>query len=365
MGTTADKLSAILSSKEAIRQAVNNKGGNLTTESPLRDYPSAISDLPQSSGGWQPEPDWWDIKAILNNYKLTDNTARYIMLICDAGDSTMIDSAYYPATKYIFSDGTEYILQSGDRYITHVWDPAYDKPCSKGYSTRYFIGCRDSSDSYTIAPTFIGPLYLYIIDSVLRGIGSNTYQIVTIQAVECADTVTMPAAISNVSSWRSLRKMDIPAGVTSINTNTFSGDTALAEISIPSSVSVINTSAFTGCSALYEVVIPEGVTTINGSAFSSCYGMAYLHLPSTLTSILNSAFTGCYGLVSVTVAEGTILPALNLSWANYLSNSSLRNMAQMLGTAETSRTITLNADVKARLTDDDIALFNSKNYTIA
>ena len=49
MGTTADKLNKILETKEAIRTAINNKGGTLTTTDTFASYPSAIDNLP--SGG--------------------------------------------------------------------------------------------------------------------------------------------------------------------------------------------------------------------------------------------------------------------------------------------------------------------------
>ena len=52
MGTTAQKLNKILETKEAIRTAINNKGGTLTTTDTFASYPSAIDSLP--SGGGDP-----------------------------------------------------------------------------------------------------------------------------------------------------------------------------------------------------------------------------------------------------------------------------------------------------------------------
>ena len=49
MGTTAQKLNKILETTEAIRTAINNKGGTLTTTDTFASYPSAIDSLP--SGG--------------------------------------------------------------------------------------------------------------------------------------------------------------------------------------------------------------------------------------------------------------------------------------------------------------------------
>ena len=46
MGTTAQKLNKILETKEAIRTAINNKGGTLTTTDTFASYSSAIDNLP-------------------------------------------------------------------------------------------------------------------------------------------------------------------------------------------------------------------------------------------------------------------------------------------------------------------------------
>ena len=50
MGTTADKLNKIIETKEAIRTAINNKGGTLTTSDKFSDYATAINNI-QSGGG--------------------------------------------------------------------------------------------------------------------------------------------------------------------------------------------------------------------------------------------------------------------------------------------------------------------------
>ena len=48
MGTTVEKLTKVLETKEAIRAAINSKGGTLTETDTFASYPSAIDSL---SGG--------------------------------------------------------------------------------------------------------------------------------------------------------------------------------------------------------------------------------------------------------------------------------------------------------------------------
>ena len=50
MGTTAQKLNKILETKEAIRTAINNKGGTLTTTDTFASYATAIDSLPSGGG---------------------------------------------------------------------------------------------------------------------------------------------------------------------------------------------------------------------------------------------------------------------------------------------------------------------------
>ena len=55
MGTTADKLNKILETKEAIRTAINNKGGTLTTTDTFSSYATAIDNLPSGGNDWLKE----------------------------------------------------------------------------------------------------------------------------------------------------------------------------------------------------------------------------------------------------------------------------------------------------------------------
>ena len=84
MGTTAQKLNKILETKEAIRTAINNKGGTLTTTDTFASYPSAIDSLP--SGG----TDW------LKEYLDETKDARF--LFCGQGNNYAQGTWYYNLT---------------------------------------------------------------------------------------------------------------------------------------------------------------------------------------------------------------------------------------------------------------------------
>ena len=97
----------------------------------------------------------------------------------------------------------------------------------------------------------------------------------------------------------------IPAGVTSIGTQAFSGCSGLASVEIPSSVTSIGENAFSRCSGLTSVEIPSSVTSIGDYAFYGCSGLTSVEIPASVTSIGSGAFWGCSGLTSVTFGEGS------------------------------------------------------------
>ncbi len=95
----------------------------------------------------------------------------------------------------------------------------------------------------------------------------------------------------------------IPEGVTSIETNAFSGCTSLTSVTIPNSVTSIGYYAFYNCTGLTSVTIPNSVTSIGESAFQNCTGLTSVTIPNSVTSIGRSAFYGCTGLTSVTIGN--------------------------------------------------------------
>ncbi len=84
MGTTAQKLNKILETKEAIRTAINNKGGTLTTTDTFASYATAIDSLPSGGGNW------W--KEFLDETK----SAKY--LFCGYSNSSQYSIWYYSLT---------------------------------------------------------------------------------------------------------------------------------------------------------------------------------------------------------------------------------------------------------------------------
>ena len=70
---------------------------------------------------------------------------------------------------------------------------------------------------------------------------------------------------------------------------------------IPANVTIIENEAFSGCNGLTKINIPNGVTTIGEYAFEGCVGLTSLVIPSSVMTVKNGAFSGCSNLTSVDI----------------------------------------------------------------
>ena len=99
----------------------------------------------------------------------------------------------------------------------------------------------------------------------------------------------------------------IPATVTSIGDNAFSGCFMLTSLSIPKSVTAIGNYAFAGCTSLSSIDIPASVTHIGDAAFSGCSALKTLDIPNTVSSLGQAAFGGCSSLESISLPKSVSL----------------------------------------------------------
>jgi hypothetical protein len=115
--------------------------------------------------------------------------------------------------------------------------------------------------------------------------------------------------VSNISSYAfltcySLTSISIPEGVTSIGNSAINQCYSLTSINIPEGVTSIGTYAFNQCRSLTSISIPEGVTSIGTYAFNECYSLTSISIPEGVTSIGTYAFCSCYSLTSISIPEG-------------------------------------------------------------
>lgn len=115
-----------------------------------------------------------------------------------------------------------------------------------------------------------------------------------------------------------------------------------------------DTSQVTTYQQAFNLISYEGAEIIGELDFSSA------------TSVL-SMFNASIGLVEVRFKENTLKLSISLAQSNLLSDESIQSIIDGLAdlTGQTAQTITFHADVKAKLTEEQIATITSKNWTLA
>lgn len=293
---------------------------------------------PPAPSGWQPHPDWYNIKAVYDADVQEGYSKRYIYLLPDTANSIVLSGG----DAYKTSDGEFYTSN-----VTHTWDRAHDKPCSDGYKTRWVIVYNTSRD-VAINHRSVDSLWLYLGDCNVTSIqaGANSEpQNRTLQAVQCGDATT-------------------------------------------GSSSAISPNAFYRCYALKSIDVPYGVTYVGSNGFYQCHSLSYITLPISITQILGNVFLNCYALQTLTfpcgitdintlALQGTNLVSINLCHdydanltAGYSPNLSLSSMLNMFAalkdnTGLTAKTLTLGATNLAKLTEDEKAIATNKNWVLA
>ena len=168
--------------------------------------------------------------------------------------------------------------------------------------------------------------------------------------------IDIPNGITEINSWAfaycgNLTSITIPNSVTSIGDSAFYGCSGLTSVTIPNSVTSIGNNAFYRCSGLTSVTIPNSVTSIGGTAFAGCSGLTSVTIGNSVTSIGYSAFYGCSGLTSVTIPNSvtTIDTHAFDGWNLPVVISQIENPFKITGKTSDYRTFSQNTFNNATL----------------
>ena len=91
-------------------------------------------------------------------------------------------------------------------------------------------------------------------------------------------------------------------GCANVGAGAFSGCENIVSVDLPSSISTIDDSAFYGC-GLKTIEIPYGVKTINSSSFSFCRNLETVKLAYGVTTIGSYAFEYCINLININIPD--------------------------------------------------------------
>ncbi len=127
-----------------------------------------------------------------------------------------------------------------------------------------------------------------------------------------------------------LRRVSIPASVTSIGENAFYGCTKLASVKFSDNGSLqeIGEYAFYGCGAIKSITLPQGTEEIGASAFASCVSLEEVILPRTLKVVRERLFYECRSLRFVQMFD-----SISVIEANAFSYTGIEEIA-FCGSAE-------------------------------
>lgn len=114
----------------------------------------------------------------------------------------------------------------------------------------------------------------------------------------------------------------------------------------------------------------QGINTSNATSVSDMFNGSSIESitePFDFSNVTNAnkVFNGCKNLKNIRFVAETIKISLLISECMSLSIESIQSIINGLATVSTTQTLTLHANVKANLTDEQIASITSKNWTLA
>ena len=194
----------------------------------------------------------------------------------------------------------------GTQVVVKLDDPSSEEDSGKDGNitwrltkdgTLYISGQGDMLDYYTKgAPWVNKTIKKVIIERGVTSIGECAFHYCrSLESIEIPDGMT---SIGEDAFYycRSLKSIEIPAGVTSIGANAFYYCRSLESIEIPVDVTRIGPWAFGYCYSLESIKIPSKVTSIEEYAFYYCRSLESIEIPADVTSIGEESFGYCSDL---------------------------------------------------------------------
>lgn len=245
MGTTAQKLNKILETKEAIRTAINNKGGTLTTTDTFASYPSAIDSLPSGGGG--------SLKTLLDATKSTFYLFYQYMGVSIEGLISYSDTSSVTDMRNMFYNCSN---------LTTI-------PLFNTSSCTTMIGMFNKCSNITTIPQF-NTNNVTNMNEMFMGCSKLT----TIPQLDTTSVTDMSSMFYNCSNLTTIPQLDT-SSVTDMS-RIFQNCSNLTTIDIThmniTSTSNVNSFAF-NCYSLTKLIIRNMPTipSLNSNAFTNCY----------------------------------------------------------------------------------------------
>lgn len=97
--------------------------------------PAIVVEKPVFTDEWQPNPNWWGIKKILDE-DTRDYAGKVGVILYDFNDVSDFELSSSGMTAVATSDGAFYSYANNGRNVSHNWDTSKDKDDGRGIKTR-------------------------------------------------------------------------------------------------------------------------------------------------------------------------------------------------------------------------------------
>lgn len=368
--TIMQKFYNILNSKKAIKQAIENKGINMSDDPRLSLYAERIGSIQERNPTWTPNATWWDIKSIVQESNNREYTYKTIQLLADSEVTT----TFTGGVAYKTSDGQYYSSTN----VTHSWNRAKDKQCiedgENAYKTRWVITYHSSR---TIEFTYLQKSCLYfVMDGILPvvvnfNVKQSTSSMILLKSFEKING----ADFTRVTDFSYMFEgcfflQTIPQIDTSNGTNFNSMFVYCIElISIPplnTSKGISFSTMFAFCTALKSISLSS---TSNATDFNNMFVASYsLSSISTIdfskgTGSNSEIFNSCLKTKSLKIKN--LSKELNLSRNEFIDHESLLYLINNLAIVTTKPQLKLGEANLSKLTAAEKAIATNKGWILA
>ena len=341
MGTTVEKLTKILETKEAIRTAINNKGGTLTESDAFSSYSTAIDNI-QTGGGENP------LQYIIDNrngdgvascqylfYKYKGSNLDNLLNTLDFSKVTSMDGMFSNCTNLTSIP----LLDTSN--ITDMSMMFYE--CSNLTS----IPQLDTSNVTNMSSMF-----------------SNCSKLITIPQLDTYNVTNMNNMFNFCSKLTDIQKLDT-SNVTTMS-SMFSNCSNLITIPKLDTSNVTDMGGmFASCSNLTTIPqLDTSKVTNMVIMFISCSKLNIIpQLDVSKVSNMNSMFIGCIELKEIHMTGMKV--SFDISASTLFTREALVEIINNLATITSTQTLTMGSTNLAKLNNEDKAIATNKGWTLA
>ena len=297
MGTVADKLNKVLSTKTDIKNAIIEKGVEVLDSDTFASYGDKIRSI-QGDGGIEfedgyplPLDELPDLEQIMADNQSEYTKYRIMYLMRDDRDTTEFPNKFYDIYT---SDGKNYKYRNPSSNVPHTWNSSKDIVLSDGTRWRWMLVCFKNS-TYENVNSYDEQMSLGCMEYIIYS--SNFKKIVQKTPTKRIKflspdmvTITIASSSNSLEPCCEIEGVYDSAIIKSTNANKF------GEYVISGSQA---TSTFNSLDRIVETPeIPSNVTELYRT-FENCLNLRKVTIDTTNMTLMSSAFRECPNLKDI------------------------------------------------------------------